>query len=71
MSCATELPEALASRDSRKTVTVVFCDVTGSTAMGERLDPESLGKVMGRYFQTMRSEIERTGERSKSSSGTR
>ncbi len=61
MSCAAELPDAAPSRDSRKTVTVVFCDVTGSTAMGERLDPESLGKVMGRYFQTMRSEIERHG----------
>ena len=61
MSCAAELPDAAPSRDSRKTVTVVFCDVTGSTAMGERLDPESLRTVMGRYFQTMRSEIERHG----------
>src|SRR5262245_40684435 len=32
----------------RKTVTVVFCDVTGSTAMGERLDPESLRDVQSR-----------------------
>ena len=28
--------------EQRKTVTVLFCDVTGSTALGERLDPESL-----------------------------
>ena len=34
----------------RKTVTVLFCDVTGSTALGERLDPESLRGVMSRYF---------------------
>jgi class 3 adenylate cyclase len=34
-----------APREIRKTVTVVFTDVTGSTAMGERLDPESLRRV--------------------------
>jgi class 3 adenylate cyclase len=32
-------------REIRKTVTIVFTDVTGSTAMGERLDPESLRRV--------------------------
>jgi class 3 adenylate cyclase len=37
-------------RQVRKTVTVVFCDVTGSTALGERLDPETLRGVMTRYF---------------------
>jgi class 3 adenylate cyclase/tetratricopeptide (TPR) repeat protein len=42
-------------------VTVVFCDVTGSTALGDRLDPESLSKVMGRYFEVMRSAVERHG----------
>ena len=45
----------------RKTVTVVFCDVTGSTAMGERLDPESLRRVMSRYFTEMRAALERHG----------
>ena len=42
-----------APREVRKTVTVVFSDVTGSTALGERLDPESLRRVMGRYFDEM------------------
>jgi len=42
-------------------VTVVFCDVTGSTAMGERLDPESLRRVMARYFDEMRAALERHG----------
>ncbi len=42
-------------------MTVVFCDVTGSTAMGERLDPESTRRVMGRYFDAMREAIERHG----------
>jgi len=41
---------ASAPRVRRKTVTVLFCDVTGSTALGERLDPESFQQVMRRYF---------------------
>ena len=45
----------------RKTVTIVFCDVVGSTAMGEALDPESLRHVMERYFDAMRAAIERHG----------
>ncbi len=62
MTCATALPEtAMRGRDIRKTVTVVFCDVTGSTALGERLDPESLRHLMGRYFEEMRAVIERHG----------
>jgi class 3 adenylate cyclase/tetratricopeptide (TPR) repeat protein len=48
-------------RESRKIVTVVFCDVIGSTALGERLDPESLRGVMARYFGAMRQVIERHG----------
>jgi class 3 adenylate cyclase/tetratricopeptide (TPR) repeat protein len=39
----------------------VFCDVAGSTALGERLDPESLRRVMGRYFDTTRAALERHG----------
>src|SRR3954447_16869632 len=48
-------------REVRKTVTVVFCDVTGSTALGERLDPESLRHVLGRYFDLARATVERHG----------
>jgi class 3 adenylate cyclase/tetratricopeptide (TPR) repeat protein len=50
-----------APRAQRKTVTVLFCDVTGSTAMGERLDPESLRQVMRRYFDAARTVIEQHG----------
>ena len=46
---------------ARKTVTILFCDVTGSTALGEELDPESLREVMQRYFTEMRAVIERHG----------
>ncbi|HEX9349755.1 MAG TPA: adenylate/guanylate cyclase domain-containing protein [Gaiellaceae bacterium] len=57
-SCGAPLV-AVEQREVRKTVTVVFCDVTGSTALGEQLDPESLRRVMGRYFDEMRSVVER------------
>jgi class 3 adenylate cyclase/tetratricopeptide (TPR) repeat protein len=54
-------PTAVSSRERRKVVTVLFCDVIGSTALGERLDPESLRRVMAHYFEAMRLVIERHG----------
>ena len=47
------------SREVRKTITVLFCDLAGSTALAERLDPESLQRVLGRYFERMREVLER------------
>ncbi|HXF36442.1 MAG TPA: adenylate/guanylate cyclase domain-containing protein, partial [Actinomycetota bacterium] len=47
--------------ESRRTVTVLFCDVRGSTGLGERLDPESLRRVMARYFDAARTCLERHG----------
>jgi class 3 adenylate cyclase/tetratricopeptide (TPR) repeat protein len=46
-------------RGARKVVTVVVCDVSGSTALGERLDPESLSRVMTRFFERTRAVLER------------
>lgn len=46
---------------ARKIVTVVFSDLVGSTALGERLDPESLREVLNRYFDEMRRVLERHG----------
>ena len=60
-ACASPLAPPAAQHETRRTVTVVFCDVTGSTAMGERLDPESLRRIMSRYFQEMRAALERHG----------
>src|SRR5918912_890727 len=45
----------------RKTVTVLFCDVTGFTGLGERVDPEAMRRVMLRYFDEMRAVLERHG----------
>ena len=58
-ACGAPLVADEAAREVRKTVTVVFSDVTGSTALGEQLDPESLRRVMGRYFDEMQSVVER------------
>ena len=49
------------AREARKTVTILFCDVTGSTQLGEQLDPESLRRVMARYFEVAKDVIERHG----------
>jgi class 3 adenylate cyclase len=60
-ACGTALAERAAPREVRKVVTVLFCDVTGSTALGERIDPESLRRVLARYFETAKTIVERHG----------
>jgi len=49
------------TKEQRKTVTVLFCDLTGSTALGETLDPERLRALLARYFERMRAIVERHG----------
>src|SRR4029078_4891539 len=46
---------------SRRTVTVLFADIADWTALGERLDPESLRQVMTRYFDAMGAVLESHG----------
>src|SRR3954447_744188 len=53
---ASERPQEL-----RKTVTVYFSDLAGSTALGERLDSEALREVMTRYFDVVRAVITEHG----------
>ena len=60
-ACGTALAAAEAPREQRKTVTVLFCDVLGSTARAEERDPEATRAVMARYFDTARVAIERHG----------
>jgi class 3 adenylate cyclase/tetratricopeptide (TPR) repeat protein len=47
--------------ESRKTVTVLFCDVVGSTGVGEALDPESVREMLSMFFTTARSIIGNNG----------
>jgi class 3 adenylate cyclase/tetratricopeptide (TPR) repeat protein len=52
---------AAAPARARKVVTVLFSDVSGFTQLGERLDPESLHQVIGRWFDGADQVIERHG----------
>ncbi len=61
LACGEPLEQDEPPREVRKTVTVVFCDLTGSTAFGERLDPEAVRTTMRRYFEEARGILERHG----------
>jgi class 3 adenylate cyclase len=58
-SCGT--PVTPPAEAARKLVTVVFCDLVGSTALSEALDPEALRLVVLRYFAVVRAAIEERG----------
>ena len=45
----------------RKTVSVLFCDLVGSTVLGEQLDAESYRAVMAEWYESMRVPVERHG----------
>jgi class 3 adenylate cyclase/tetratricopeptide (TPR) repeat protein len=49
------------AREERKVITVLFCDLVGSTARGERLDPEDLQALLSRYHGQVRKQLERFG----------
>ena len=59
--CGAELAAAPAAREQRKVVTVLFCDVTGSTALGESTDPEAVRALLARYFERMKAIVESHG----------
>src|SRR5246127_736453 len=59
--CGTPLGAVESPREVRKTVTVLFCDVTGSTALGESTDPEALRALLAAYFERMKGIVEAHG----------
>jgi class 3 adenylate cyclase len=60
-SCGAALGDAPPGREERKVVTVLFCDLVGSTARAERMDPEDVRALLSRYHERVRSELERHG----------
>src|SRR5678816_2838495 len=60
-ACAAPLVAEPAPRAVRKTVTLLFCDMVDSTPLGEKLDPESLRRVLRRWHESMRTSLERHG----------
>ena len=59
--CGSVLVAQPPPREVRKTVTVVFCDLKGSTELGDRLDSEAVREVLALYFSAMRPVLERHG----------
>ena len=59
--CGTPLVTQPVPQEVRKTVTVVFSDLKGSTALGEALDSEAVREVLEVYFAEMRAVLERHG----------
>ena len=54
-------PAGEQGREQRRMVTVLFCDVVGSTALGESIDPEALRALLAAYFEQMKAIVERHG----------
>jgi class 3 adenylate cyclase len=61
-SCGAELGGGSApSREERKVVSVLFCDLVGYTAAAQAADPEDVSRILGAYHAAVRTEIERFG----------
>ena len=61
-ACAATLEAPAAERrEERKVVTVLFCDLVGSTARAEGADPEDVRALLSAYHERVRSELERFG----------
>ncbi len=57
-SCGASLTPTV---ERRKLVTSVFCDLSGSTALAERVDAESVFELMRSYYEVAREALERHG----------
>ena len=60
-ACGARLAVEQLTAEVRKQVTVVFCDLAGSTELGERLDPEAMRLVQMRYFAACEGALTRHG----------
>ena len=61
-NCGAPLAAATApAREERKVVTVLFCDLVGSTARAEGADPEDVRALLSAYHERVRHELERFG----------
>ena len=60
-ACGARLAEAAALPEERKTVTTLFCDLVGFTAMGEVADPEDVDACLRSFGALAREVIERYG----------
>lgn len=62
MTCGAELlPTYPPEAEERKVVTVLFCDLVGFTALGDKADPEDIKATLRPYHARLLHEIERFG----------
>src|SRR5712691_1239395 len=61
LECGAALAPAVPPGEERKLVTALFCDLVGSTASAERLDPEDVRARLAPYHARVRAELERHG----------
>src|SRR5204862_6257294 len=59
--CGTSLASEPVAQEVRRTVTIVFCDLKGSTSLGESIDTESLREVLNLYFKRMQAVLDSHG----------
>ena len=60
-SCGHSLAAPPLRLEERKLVTILFADVTGSTALGEQLDPERIRMILAEYFASIESVVREWG----------
>ncbi|WP_410962268.1 hypothetical protein, partial [Salmonella sp. SAL4355] len=58
-SQAHDPPQPIFSEGERRQVTVLFCDLVGSTALSNRLDPEEYRAVLSGYHETCIAAVQR------------
>lgn len=60
-SSSLQVPALAASAlgEQRKVVTVIFADLSGSTPLAEKLDPEDLRRILAAYFNQLARQIRR------------
>ena len=61
LACGAPLAPPEPAVEERKPVTVLFCDIVGSTATAEQLDPEDVRARLAPYYERARTELERFG----------
>src|SRR6266576_228505 len=61
LACGAPLTAPEPTAEERKLITVLFCDIVGSTASAEKLDPEDVRARLAPYYERARTELERFG----------
>jgi hypothetical protein len=55
------VPASATAQADRRQLTVMFCDLVGSTALSTRFDPEDLREIVGAYYHCVAGTVARFG----------